>query len=130
MRLMNADDTVFYLVRALVVHVKLLTVQFMNHQQVAIGFPAKQREWLRLGLLSDVGEVASNVTELPPNRLCESLSVTACVVWTRPETACAPFPVRIPNRIVFPTEMIQTCLPFRKEWTRASGFCDSGDFHL
>ncbi len=93
MRLMNVDDPVFYLMGSLAPHLKLLTVQFMNHQQVAVGFTAKQRERLRLGLLGDDGEVPSNVSELPPDRFADHFRSRPALLGHHQKLLARFFPV-------------------------------------
>lgn len=91
---MSADDPVFNLMSELVIHLKLLAIQLVNHQQVAVGFiTAKLRKRLLIRLLGNDGQVSSDVSKPPPGSLCESLSVPDGAAWRRPDIACGFFPV-------------------------------------
>lgn len=68
MRLMDAHDAVFDLVRSRPIHVELLAVQFMNHQQITIGFATQQRKRLCLCLFGNDGQISSDVSKLPSDR--------------------------------------------------------------
>lgn len=66
---MSADDPVFNLMSELVIHLKLLAIQLVNHQQVAVGFiTAKLRKRLLIRLLGNDGQVSSDVSKPPPDR--------------------------------------------------------------